>query len=162
MRLGGPLNRSECFGEEILVLVTRTAERGFGPGEKNFSGPPSQGVPTRRKVRKQNRENVTTDGRWPHVPSARQITTELRLILPRKTKTYATCFNCESLSRSPGPGNLYQLLLHLVGAACHKSNHDLSVVHPAVWWPCLPSSPCTNYSILLLKIGAYSSIRRSQ
>jgi hypothetical protein len=76
----------ECFEEEIFVPVTRTAERGFGPGEKTFSEPPSEGVPARGKVRKQSREGGSTDGRWPHVPSARQITTKLHLILPRKTK----------------------------------------------------------------------------
>jgi hypothetical protein len=52
MRLGGPQNQSECFGEEILVPDVRTAESGFGPSEKAFSGPPNQGGPARRKAGK--------------------------------------------------------------------------------------------------------------
>lgn len=53
MRLGGPQSRSECFGEEMLVPVTTTAERGLGPGKKKtIFGSPRQGGPARRKVRK--------------------------------------------------------------------------------------------------------------
>jgi len=69
-------------------LLFRLGQNGTGAKLRASEG--GFGSLWKKKSRKQSRERRTQDGCWPQVPSTRQITIWLFLLLPRKTKTYAT------------------------------------------------------------------------
>ena len=67
-------------------FACKAGESGLGPRWNFFRALSSQDGPARRKVRKQSGQHRRQHGRWTHVPSTRQTTTEFHLILPRKEK----------------------------------------------------------------------------
>ena len=72
---------SVCFSkgrrERVLASV--------GGKKKNYRAPPQQW-----RTGKETQQRRMQDGRWPQMPSTRQITVHLHLMLSRKTETCAT------------------------------------------------------------------------
>jgi hypothetical protein len=72
----GPLPLALCCEDRAQVTF-------FGPSPSH-PPPGGQGRTGKRKSKKQRRQRRTQDGRWPQVPSTRQIFVQLHLMLPRK------------------------------------------------------------------------------
>jgi hypothetical protein len=87
---------------------------GSGPGEgkKNF-GPTSKGETAKNLHPKWERLNLSYRVTW--VWSERVNLYNRHMILPRKTKTYATYLGPRPPSGQPGPGNSYRLPVQLSG-----------------------------------------------
>jgi hypothetical protein len=67
-----------------LRSIQGRGERIWAPVKKGTPPPSQQGRTGKGKIRKQVKERRTQDGRWPQVPSTRQITTYLHSIPRRK------------------------------------------------------------------------------
>jgi len=158
----------------INFLRCRAAESGFGPMVKNFFAPhpPPQTSADRLELCTLNREDCLSVAEWLGLVWRANLNGRQIMVVPRKTKTFATYLGPGRLSESPGPGRLYWLphphpsipCRHCFSVSivrveyyvfiemCLLTIPMLPLLHwtQMVTWRCLMDPVCCPHSVLVL------------